>query len=79
MERHLLDEGVGMEGGSSRSIQERKEDAGLFRQNADGLEWAKVDEVQKLVHRRSRGQVADIDGTTNDVAIGRHPSGHRDG
>jgi hypothetical protein len=53
MQRELFDGGIGMERARSGAIEEGKEDTRLFREDSDGLEGAKVDEIEEFVNRCS--------------------------
>jgi hypothetical protein len=53
MQRELFDGGIGVERARSGAIEEGKEDTRLFREDSDGLEGAKVDEIEEFVNRCS--------------------------
>lgn len=70
MEGELFDGRVGMERRSSGTIKEREENARLFGEDTDRLQWTKVDEVKKLVDGCSGGKVANVDGAPGRVVGG---------
>jgi len=62
MQRHLLNEGVGIELSGSRAIQKGQEDARLLRENPDRFEGTKVDEVEKLINGGRGGEIPNVNG-----------------
>jgi hypothetical protein len=60
VQRELFDGGIRVECRGCGGIEEGQKDARLLREDADGLEWTKVDEIEKLIHGRGRGEVADV-------------------
>lgn len=72
MKSEFLHERVGVESGGSCAIKEGQEDAGLLRENPNGLERAEVYQVQQLVDGGSSRKVTDVNSTPGNIALRSH-------
>ena len=75
MEGKFFDGRVGMKCRSSGALEEGEENARLFGEDADRLQWTKVDEVKKLVDGGSGRKVANVDGASGRVVGGSEGCG----
>ena len=64
MQRQFLDDRVGVELSSGRSVQERQEDTRFLRENSDRFKRTEVNEVEEFVNRSGCGKIPNVDGAS---------------
>ena|ERR1700722_4182620 len=71
MQGQLLYRGIGVEGSSYGTIQERQKDARLLGEDTDRFEWSKMYEIEKFVNGSGRREVTDVNSASSGISRSR--------